>query len=797
MSVSTGRGLFVPKDATKREHVARIDRIVWASDDDTRVILALTDGASAIGPGSRKQFTGTDVFRFHGKWIESPNRGHQFHYDTFTRDAPSSRTGIVRYLAEICTGIGQKTAEALFSKYGPAAVATLRENPEVVAASGILSSIDAHSAAEDLERYKHLETTRVALFDLFSGRGFPGSLIDACITKWGVAGPAIIRRNPFALLVNKLPGCGFRRVDKLYIDLGYPADSIKRQALAGWDAIRNDRSGSTWLPAEQCIDTILELIPRRPGKSGADAKSEATRAMVLLRRAGWVRVRREEGKPFVGLKERADAERSVAAHVRRLNASSVANEWPDLVDDDVLSDHQKAEVLRATDRPLGILCGSPGTGKTTSAAALLQRVIKQFGEDAVRACAPTGKASSRLYESFRDRGVDVRSTTIHQLLEVQRNGHDGDGWGFARNKDFPLDCRVLVVDETSMCDGPLLASLLEACADGTHVLMLGDVFQLPPVGNGAPLRDLLASGVVPFGELTEVRRNAGSIVRGCAAIKAGMSVKFDAKIDIHADDPANLRVVDVPADAVASTVEDILRVMKSKLGFDPVWETQVITGLNEKGDASRVALNAKLGRLLNPDGVGARGNPFRVGDKIVCRRNAYLKSVAATVRNLHPSMAGNADAYLPKPFDLGDGVTVDEWYVANGEVGRVVAVSEKASVLRFGLLDTPLVEVKVGKKSDGDGGGGGGGAKTDDFELAWAITTHSAQGSEWPCVIVCVDPAAKSIADRNYHYTAISRAKKACILVGPKTVFEKQIKKQSMTRRKTFLVELLKDMTTA
>jgi hypothetical protein len=1158
MSVSTGRGLFVPKDATKREHVARIDRVVWSADDDTRVIIALTDGSSAIGPGSRGQFTGPDPYRFHGKWVDSPSRGHQFHYDTFTRDTPASRAGVVRYLSEICTGIGQRTAEALFARFSSDAVRVLRETPEVVAAAGILSSIDAHSAAEDLERFKHLETTRVALFDLFSGRGFPGKLIDACLSLWGVAGPAIIRRNPFALLVNRLPGCGFRRVDRLYLDLGYPADSIKRQALAGWDAIRNDRSGSTWLPAEQCIDTILELIPRRPGKSGSDAKSEATRAMVMLRRAGWVRVRREEGKPFIGLKERADAEQKVARHIARLNESPSL--WPtsltaSTTDGDRLpSAHQVAEFLRATRKAFGCFTGGPGTGKAmpvetpvltptgyrpigdlkvgdsvvgsnggptmvsgvfpqgevdtyrvtfsdgasveccgehlwftttrkerkfaqkmgypldeagkvrntlevmatlrsdddhtnhyiplvqpvdfqptgdapidpyllglllgdaylgkacvsfsnpepelaaaverllpdrcrmtevyqhadrcpsyrvvgtssagavaernpalttfrslglagrlshqkfipdrykfgtvrerlavlqglldtdgytngynieystsspqladdvvhlveslggicsvawrepkfthkgekrigkpsarvlvklpayvgnpfrlkrkadayklrtkyqpcrqvvsvvpvgrknsvcisvtakdqlyvadrfivthnthTLAAALRQLVAGKFDLDQVRVCAPTGKASSRAYEAMRDNGVDVRATTIHQLLEVDRNGHDGDGWGFKRNRDNPLDCRVVIIDETSMVDVVLLASLLDACAGGTNVLCVGDSHQLPPVGNGAPLRDLLASGVVPFGELTEVRRNAGSIVRGCAAIKAGTAVRFDAKLDHTADDPKNLRIIDVPADQVANTIEDVLRVMKAKLGFDPVWETQVITGLNEKGDSSRVTLNARLGRLLNPDGVGAKGNPFRVGDKVVCRRNSWLKCVAASVRNLHPSMAGNADAYLPYPFDLGEGVKVDEWYVANGEFGRVVAVSEKASVIRFGLMDTPLIEVKVGKRGDA---GGDNSVKTDDFEPAWAATCHLMQGSETPCVIACIDPAAKSIADKSFWYTAISRAKKACILIGPKVVFDRQVKKQSMNRRKTFLCEQLKD----
>ena len=787
MAVYNGRVAFVPKDATKREHVGRVERVVWAAEDDTRVILALTDGSSMIGPGARSQFLPNEQYRFHGNWRDGP-RGPQFLFDTFTRDQPHTMSGVVKYLADVCTGVGRTTATALFERYGPDAVRKLREEPGEIAAAGFLSEPAAEKAAADLEQYKHLETTRVALFDLFAGRGFPGKLIDACLSKWGVAAPDRITRQPFRLLVNKLPGCGFKRVDRLYLDRGFPADSLKRQALAGWNAFKEDRSGSTWLTADECVQTILSLVPT----------ADPIKAIRVLVRAGWVQIHRDGNDRYLALTERANAERGIARHIRRLNAAPslwpTGMHWSTDSQDKLPSAHQVGEFLTATDRPVGCCLGGPGTGKTFTLAAAVRQLATVHGLGTMWAAAPTGKAASRTREALVSNGVNLFTSTIHSLLGIRRNGHDGDGWGFDHDHRNPLPYRFIFIDETSMVDADLFCKFLDACADGTHVLFVGDPFQLPPVGHGAPLRDILASGVVPTGELTEVRRNAGDIVRGCKSIKAGEPVVFSERLEPKAEDPKNLRVVEVGASQVLNTVEDILQVVKPQFGFDPIAETQVITGLNEKGNASRKELNARLGKLLNPDGRAARGNPFRVGDKVICLRNTRLRCVAPTVRNLHPSMVGDADAYLPQPFYRAPGDPPEgARYVTNGDSGRVVAVSEKASVVRFGGADVPLVEVKVGKRPVGntheeseDGG------KTADFDHAWAITVHKSQGSEWPCVLCVIDDSASQIADRNYWYTAISRARSACLLIGPKDVFGRQVKRQAIDKRRTFLADQLR-----
>jgi ATP-dependent exoDNAse (exonuclease V) alpha subunit len=454
--------------------------------------------------------------------------------------------------------------------------------------------------------------------------------------------------------------------------------------------------------------------------------------------------------------------------------------------DGLPSDHQAAQLRTATAGAVGCFVGGPGTGKTHSLAFLLKQVIAEHGPAAVAVAAPTGKASVRAGESLRARGLDVRATTIHQLLEIGRNGHDGDGWGFVRNRENPLDVRLLVVDEASMIDATLMADLLDAVPDGACVLLVGDPYQLPPVGHGAPLRDLLAAGVAQ-GELTETRRNSGVIVRGCADIKAGLPVAFSGRVDLDAADKMNLRLIECGQAETPGMLDEVLDQVPT--WFDPAWETQIITALNEKSDLSRTKLNERLGKRLNPEGRGARGNPFRVGDKIICLRNTRLKAVVPVGKFRDPATAEDAGWYQP----TGQG-REHEVYTANGEIGRVVAVGEKHTVARFGGADASLVQIANTKKRGGDDEGEQPAASgSADFDLAWAITVHRSQGSEWPCVVCLVDDAGSMIADRNFWYTAISRARTLCVVIGPRGVFDRQVKRQALVKRRTFLPDLLKE----
>ncbi|VTU01034.1 Helicase, RecD/TraA family OS=Chlorobaculum parvum (strain NCIB 8327) GN=Cpar_0761 PE=4 SV=1: AAA_30: UvrD_C_2 [Gemmataceae bacterium] len=775
--------IFIPKDRTRREHVGMLDKVLWADDDAPKVILRLTDGASMIGPAPADQFVRGQLYRFYGTWKDG-KRGCDFHFLTVVRDTPMSRGAVVHYLASTCRNVGKVTAERLFDKFGSDAVATLRREPRTVADTGLMAIDAAEEAARDLEVYAGAERTRVELHGMFAGRGFPGHLIDACIGAWGVRAPELIRRNPFALLVRRMPGCSFKRVDKLYLETGGRPGSLKRQAMCAVNIIRRDHSGSTWIDADAVAADLTRAVP------GADP----WRALILLRRGQWVRVRRLDGRRYVALRDRADAEMRIADSVRRLSRFPAA--WPTEIPvsqvegDGLPSAHQVEELRKATAGAVGCFVGGPGSGKTHVISYLLKAFLADHSPDEVAVAAPTGKAAVRAGESLRARGIEILARTQHQLLEIGRNGHDGDGWGFERNRDNPLDVTVLVIDESSMDDTSLLADTLDAVPDGGCVLFVGDEWQLPPVGHGAPLRDLLAGGV-PQGKLTEIRRNAGSIVEACAAIKAGTPVRFDDRFDLAAPCPRNLRLLDCAADECLDVLADVIGQMSR---FDPIWETQIITPLNDKGASAvtRAKINGRFGPVFNPDGRGAKGNPFRVGDKVICTTNTRLKCVVPLAdRYGDPDMALDAANYQTVAGDRRGNEA--EWYVANGEVGRVVAVSKDVTVARFGGVNVPLVRFAHGRVRESDDEDKKAAAVGGDFEPAWAVTCHKYQGSEVPCAILMVDPEAGSICDMNYWYTAISRARSACLLIGPKGAFEKQVKRVALTRRRTFLGELLRE----
>lgn len=770
---------YMPRDRTKREHVGFLDKVIWYDTEKPVSILALTDGSKVIIDMPAGNFMRGQKYRFMGRWEEG-NRGPQFTASTYVHDEPHSRDAMLRYLSSVCSNVGDRTAERLWLEFGSSATTTLRNEPEKVVAAGIMSEDAAREASRDLERFAATERTRVDLFGLFGGRGFPRKLVEHSISRWGARAPEIIQADPFRLLTARLPGCGFKRCDKLYLDLGKRADALKRQALAGWNALREDRTGSTWLPAGVVVTAIKDAVP------GCD---DPVKALKLGIRGGLFRIYRDGMNRWVAVANHAQAEQRIVDSLARLRKAQPA--WPtdlptSVTDGDGLpSEHQVRELLSATTSPVGAFTGGPGTGKTHSLSFLLRLVVSRFGEASVAVAAPTGKAAVRATESLLARGLGIRATTIHQLLEIGRNGHDGQGWGFNRNRSNPLPQRFLIVDESSMIDTGLMADLLDACAIGTQVLLVGDPFQLPPVGHGAPLRDILAAGVSQ-GELTEVRRNAGLIVRACAAIKSGSRPSTADRFDLDADNPANLRFMECPSEQILDQIEDVLLAFKK---FDPVRDAQILVATNEKSGVSRKAVNERLGRVLNPDGRRERGVPFAVGDKVICTTNSKLRNATPVGKFRDPKMAEDTGYYQV----LND----SESYVANGEIGYVLAVGQGGMVV---MLGTKIVWVAKSKPRAEDSDSDGASAPTGgmgDWEPAWAITGHKSQGSEWPVVIVVADKGGASVADRNWWYTTISRASKACLIVGDRAAFDAQCRRQSLTHRKTFLVESVRALESA
>jgi exodeoxyribonuclease V alpha subunit len=301
-----------------------------------------------------------------------------------------------------------------------------------------------------------------------------------------------------------------------------------------------------------------------------------------------------------------------------------------------------------------------------------------------------------------------------------------------------------------MGDTSLLFHVFGALPPGCHVLLVGDVHQLAPVGVGAPLRDLISSGVCGYGELTQIMRNSGGIVEACAAIR-------DGKPWGEGD---NLKILEYAT--AGQQVDAIKRILTGMIGggTDPVWDSQVIIALNDKGELSRKQINAELQSILNPN-AKIDGTPFRIGDKIVCLQNGGYEDAEDRDR---------------------------KHYVANGELARVETVQEKMITARL-LISQKSVKIPRAKQQDDDAGESTGSGC--NWDLAYGLTCHKMQGSETPLAIVVIDEKAMRLCDRAWIYTAISRAKEKCIIIGRKSVADAMCRQVNVGKRKTFLRELL------
>lgn len=473
-------------------------------------------------------------------------------------------------------------------------------------------------------------------------------------------------------------------------------------------------------------------------------------------------------------------------------------EWPSLDRPEFaeLTAHQRAELSAALRGPIGILGGRPGTGKSFTLVRLVRAIIATHGQ-CVAVMAPTGKAAQRVKELMVEAGLQgVKPTTIHSGLGVATC--DEGGWKFQHDEANPLKCRFLIVEEASMLGTGLLRSLLAARARGCGVLFVGDVNQLPPVEFGAPLRDMIDAGL-PYGELTQIHRNAGTIVRACSAIVDGQPWQPAERIDLQAEGgPQNLVIVPASKTTAPAAICGLLETLRDSSPFDPIWDCQVLVAVNDRSPLSRKALNRRLQDLLNPQ-PGDRKTPFRPGDKVIQLRNAFIP-------------------YAVESRGRGWTSSEDKLLVANGEIGRVLVAEEKKTIVLFPSDKRPVIVFRGAKAKDEDdtpeaeatGENAKANGKQDapsdkeradtgcDLDLAYAVTCHKLQGSQAPVVIVCLDeyPGATGefgVCDRAWLYTAFSRAQKAVFAVGMKHVADGMCRRTFISRRKTFMVETIRE----
>lgn len=703
--------------------------------------------ASIKGPAELGQLCPNIRYRFFGKWTKYKGQ-NQFSFQTFVALAPVDRESVIAYLANHGAGhgLGKVRAGKLWEQFGEDAVKIARTEPETISkfltSAGFRYKLEnAQALATTLADDEATENIKLDLTTLLNGRGFPKQLTQIIIQEWGNRAAEIIRKNPYRLL--KFAGCGFKRCDAMYLDLKLPAAALKRQALCAWYSLEQNTDGHTWF-GWKVPDAYLRANIAGAGLRLDDALKLGKRAHILdeINTDGEQGAIIEStngninqgGARWFADSRKAKNERTIAKVVVR--AGGEPFNWPSLAALSI-SPHQASIASQALRGAVCVLGGSPGTGKTWLVSELVKALSQTVGLDNILVGAPTGKAAVRVTENLSAKDIPLRARTWHSLLmalEVKKESH--------------FKAKVLIGDESSMLDSDLMAAIMRARATGTMLLLVGDVNQLPPVGHGAPLRDLIAAGV-PYGELTEIVRNSGGIVEACAAIR-------DCKPWTPGD---NLHLVDCTPQATPERIFQIVHQAKND-GLDPIWDVQVVCAVNEKSPLSRVELNKALQQMLNNQ-PGVEGVQFRVGDKLVNTKNGWFK----------PIRSDDADV------DVNDR---GEVYVANGELAKAVAVDKRSVVLS---LEAPARKIEIFFGQEGG----------CTFELGYALSVHKSQGSDWPWVIPILDeyPGARMVCDRSWLYTAISRAKSKCWLLGKRATADRMCKTSKIWHRKTFLKELI------
>ncbi len=743
------------------------------------------------------------TYRFFGLWRDT-NYGRQFFFSSFALEQPCDDESFIAYLQQAkgtkLGSVTERVASVLVEQFGDECIETVINYP--IRASDFVTRSSrcrwSHEAAAIASRtLKGVDDTRKAtlgLMSLFDGRGFPKKTPRRAIRAFGTDAATIIRDDVFGTLMS-LPGIGFKGADKVFCDVArertstneeYQQElgSLIRQAYCVAYEVMKDRTGSTWVTRDVAYQAVY-------GNVASDySKPEEAIAFGVLR---GVLAESYDGK-YIALASRAENEMEVVRYVNDYRMRQDDLKWPDPASLYRLSVHQVDQLRISLSARMGLLQGSPGCGKTFVIGCLVKAIIQQYGEASVAVACPTGKASVRATAAMTAEGVPIVATTIHRLLGVESNEEVG-GWTFCHNEGMKLPHRFLIIDEPSMIDTDLMAALLRACSSDVHVLMCGDKGQLAPVGHGLPFADM--QGPVRTGHLTEIRRNSGRIVKACAEIRDHQT--FTPSTDFDEAAGENLPWIEMAEgslqDGVLSLVSQFQRQSDE---VDPVWDVQLITACNKNSPVSRRELNPIIQKLLNPHGEEAFGCPFRVGDKLVCLSNgrywctpAFWDWLEAEAK-CTPLSENSQSWILPSGQSLQTSGEKHECYVANGELAKLLSID--ASKLVVELFD-PRRVVSVPWRVKPEGADDESDIQEKgvlgDWDWGYVLSCHKSQGSQWRYVIVIIDPsgAARTVMNRQWIFTGLSRASDATFGIGEIEVARNACARDGLAGRKTLLRE--------
>jgi exodeoxyribonuclease V alpha subunit len=662
--------------------------------------------------------------------VDNPKYGRQFKFITYQAEIPQTTDGIYRYIVKTAKWVGPEIGHHIVEAFGDKTLEVLKHDPLRVATC--IKGITLERAEEisgNLLENEHIEAAQVELEGILGGHHLPKKTISQLIEKYKSDAAVKVRKDPYIL--QEVRGVGFPTADRVATATGIDPQSATRRMAATVHVLKEaaESRGHVWLPLEKYEEKLQALIG-----IPSDGIALETPGVFLDRE-------------MVALEELAKDEKDVAGIIEMLLHKEIVE--PVVVNLEGLAEDQQAALIQALGKKVFILTGAPGTGKTFT----LQRMIQEFEvrDLVVRLAAPTGKAAKRMTEVI---GRDA--STIHRLLEPEpQKTSEGLRFSFTRGSGNPILAHVVVIDEFSMVDISLAASLMRALDKGTRLIIVGDHYQLPSVGPGSVLRDLLAASVPSF-ELTQIKRNTGDIVQACHAIKDGRRISPSPSLDpekglnlrhIEEDDP--FRIQEIIRDLVVN------RLPQRPEGYDPVWDVQVLSPMNEKTLLSCLHINELLQKALNPYGKEIKGTPFRIRDKVIQRKNE----------------------------------TIGEVFVVNGDLGTLSFYDDQPKRSRFGTREPTF---KMGVDFQDPDRQALISLKDHHLALAYCLTIHKMQGSESPVIIIPVHNSFGGFFNRELIYTAISRARDICITVGQWGALEQAATRIGNNRRITRLTELIK-----
>ncbi len=744
-----------------------VEHIIYRNTENGYSVLNLvSDGEETTVVGTFHYISEGELLELEGEYTEHPLYGQQFHMERFEVKVPQDALAMERYLGSgAIKGIGAALAARIVRRFGAKTFEIMEREPERLAEIKGISERKAREIAGQMEEKRELRQAMVFLQEY----GISVNLAVKVYERYGQEIYRIIKENPYRL-AEDIAGVGFRTADEIAKKVGIREDSDFRiRSGLLYTLLGASSEGHTCLPEELLLRKAAELL-RVPAEAVERHLNDLSMDRKLVRKIFSDAEGRE--RTFVYSSAAYYAELSTAVMLSRLNLTL---ETSDTEIDTLLhrvsrqskielDERQKEAVSEAVKHGVLILTGGPGTGKTTTINAMI-RYFEAEGLEILLA-APTGRAAKRMTEA-----TGCQARTIHRMLELSGGPESAGGRAsFMKNEDDPLEADVIIIDEMSMVDLYLMQALLKAVVPGTRLILVGDVNQLPSVGPGSVLQDLIRSEAFPVVRLTKIFRQAAEsdIIVNAHKINRGERIVLDNKsrdfFFLQRQDPnVILRVV------LALVQEKLPRYVNAQPS-----DIQVLTPMR-KGALGVENLNRVLQRYLNPaapdkpelpfghgsaggeDGENQKG-VLRTGDKVMQIRNNY--QLEWEVRNRY-------------------GIAVDRGLgVFNGDMGIVRGINSFAEEVTVEFDEGRMVSYPY--------------KQLDELELAYAVTVHKSQGSEYPAVVIPLLAGPRPLMNRNLLYTAVTRARSCVTLVGSAGTFQAMVDNGTEQKRYTGLCEAVK-----